>query len=613
MRIRNRLALLAVTAILSVLAVSLASAQNNPVPLINDPLVPTTVAPGGPGFTLTVNGIGFVQGSVVDWNGSPLTTNFVSESQLTATVAPANIAAPGTAAITAVNPGTAVASNIQFLELTNSISSLSLMPSPLAFANLRPLGPRTMVAADFNGDGKLDLAMVAGPYHPSFTFLLVYLGNGDGTFQNPVTYSSGGQTGSAVAAITSGDFNGDGIPDLALVNNNCPPGDYCSTPGSVAIMLGNGDGTFQAPVSFPTDYSPNSVVAADFNGDGHLDLAVANFSAIMYAYPADASIAVLLGNGDGTFQPYVETQEPGAYGPLVAADFNGDGRLDLATLGVVDGGYSNTIFTLLGNGDGTFQPYQLVATGFYARDIAAADVNGDGKMDLVVPNACGNVDACDEYNNVPGSVSVVLGNGDGTFQPNVEYPVGIGPIWGATGDFNGDGRLDIAVGTSDPSGDFLSILAGNGDGTFQPQVTPYLGSYVVNAGVVGDFNGDGLPDVAGSSPVVFLESTLALSTTSLTFGNQTVGTSSQPQASTLNNISTKVPITISGTQVTGTNASDFSVKTTCSKLWAKSACKVNVTFKPTAPGTRTASVVVTDSAVGSPHQITVTGTGRHRK
>jgi FG-GAP-like repeat/Abnormal spindle-like microcephaly-assoc'd, ASPM-SPD-2-Hydin len=419
-----------------------------------------------------------------------------------------------------------------------------------------------------------------------------------------------------------GDFNGDGKPDIAVLlgGGGCP----ADAQGSVAIFLGSGDGTFQQPVVSAVIYVPNSLVAADLNGDGKLDIAITGYANCVGGGSGTAAMAVLLGNGDGTFQPYAEL--PAAYGPigglLVAGDFNGDGIVDLAAQS--GSGQANSALTFLGNGDGTFRPPQASTIGYQPVVFAAADVNGDGKLDLIVPNLCGNVSGCDNSQPSPSSVSVLLGNGDGTFQPNVEYPVGIYATSVAIGDFNGDGKLDLAVGTQcgsdfrcDDFGiDALSLLLGNGDGTFQPQVTPaLLGEFNgIFSLAAGDFNSDGLLDlVMGDGVHVDLQSTLLLPTTSLTFGNQTVGTGSQPQALTLSNVSTKVPITISSAQVTGTNASDFSVKTACSKLWAKSACKVNVTFKPTAPGTRTATVVVTDSAVGSPHQITVTGTGRHRK
>jgi uncharacterized protein (DUF2141 family) len=622
----SRRATLALLLLIVPIAAAPASAQsnNNPVPLIYSPLTPETIAPGSPGLTLTVNGTGFVQSSVVYWNGSPRSTTFVSASQLHTAILKSDLAAAGPASVTVVNSLPGQVSNSVPLQVTNPTSSVSFMSTTLAPANLTSWGQQSSITADFNGDGKLDLANIAGDNALS-TSLVVYLGNGDGTFQNPVTYPITQEASTqSLAALAVGDFSGDGKLDLAIVVNNCSPGSgqYCSALGSVAILLGNGDGTFQQPVNVGTHYAPDSIVAADFNGDGLLDIAVTDSSSLLSGYPANASIAVLLGNGDGSFQPYVEFPAPNAHRGLVAADFNGDGHIDLASLGYPDGSYPNSIYSFLGNGDGTFQPYQVVTTGFYPQAIAVADLNGDGKLDLVVPNYCAKVNQCDYYNNVPGSVSILLGNGDGTFQTNVEYQVGLGPIWVLINDLNGDGKPDLAIGTQcggdltcqNNNGDMLSILFGNGDGTFQPQATPYLGSGAnVQSGVVWDFNGDGLLDFSASSTSVFLESTLALSSTTLTFGNQTVGTGSQPKALTLSNVSTKVPITISAAQVTGTNASDFSLKTTCSKLWARSACKVNVIFKPTAPGTRTATVVVTDSAVGSPHQITVTGSGRHRK
>jgi hypothetical protein len=606
MRNNNQLGLLVLLTVSLAVSVPFASGQNinSPVPLVNDPLVPTTVTPGGPAFTLTANGTGFVQGSVVNWDGSPRTTTYVSGTQLTATILSSDIASSGTASVTVANPSSSAVSNTIFLTITNPTVSTSLMP-PNWVGSYSAIA---MVVADFNGDGKLDSAGITAG------ILSVILGNGDGTFQGPVTYTT--SEGGGNVALVVGDFNGDGKVDIALLLGG--GGCTANSQGNVAIFLGNGDGTFQQPLLSPTNYAPISFVAADLNGDGKLDIAVTGYANCSGGGTGTAAVAVLLGNGDGTFQPYVEL--PPAYGPigglLVAGDFNGDGFLDLFAQSAT----TPTALTLLGNGDGTFQSPQPASIGYQPVAFATADINGDGKLDLIAPNLCGNVSGCDNSQNVPSSVSVLLGNGNGTFQQNVEYTVGIFPIGVGIGDFNGDGKLDLAVGTqcgSDPRCedmgiDGLSVLVGNGDGTFQPQIMPAIPGQLgaIDSMTVGDFNNDGLLDLLAARDVsVNLQSTLLLPATSVTFGRQTVGTSSAPQPSTLNNISTKVPITVSTAQVTGANASDFSVKTTCSKLQPKSTCKVNVTFTPTASGTRTATVLVTDSAVGSPHQIMVTGTG----
>jgi len=593
-RIMFGLCLVILIATFGMITSSRALAQvSNPVPFISQPLVPTTVAPGGSAFTLTVNGAAFVQGSVVNWNGSPRATTFVSQSQLTVAILASDVAAPGTASIAVTNPGVGTVSNTSFLSTTWPVSSVSLVSSPI------PSGSGQAVA-DFNGDGKLDLAGFGNG------FLTVNLGNGDGTFQSSTIYPLAQNDPSTLAV---GDFNGDGKMDIAVAFGvNGPP--YV-----VTVMLGNGDGTFQAPSQAAAiEYNPLSMAAADFNGDGKLDLAVANY---------DRTVSLLQGNGDGTFQPQtVITLGSGFIGEeaIAVGDFNGDGKLDLAVSTVASTvGQTWQILILLGNGDGTFQPPASFPTsGIGLSSIAVADVNGDGKLDLVAASDCQPTDGgCEGLIVTPGAASVLLGNGDGTFQPSVLYTTGFQAQSVAVADINGDGIPDLIVGTrcgDDPQCQFpyqtypISILLGDGDGTFQPQLQPTAG-YVTPLSAIVDLNDDGLLDMIAPSASAVLQSTLLQPTTSLTFASQTVGTSSLPQPSILSNVSTKVPITISSAQVSGTNASDFAVKTTCSKLQPKSACQVSVTFTPTGSGIRTATVLVTDSAVGSPHQITVSGTG----
>jgi hypothetical protein len=314
--------------------------------------------------------------------------------------------------------------------------------------------PMSIAVGDFNGDGIPDLA-VANKGGDDVTALL---GNGDGTFTAMASLATG-----SADSIVVGDFNGDGIPDLVAV------GRY-----GMAVFLGNGDGTFRAAPSSAYDYGGilPSIAVGDFNGDGILDLAGVN--------GGDDSVTVLLGNGDGTFTAMATSPATGGEPVSIAVgDFNGDGIRDLA---VVNEG-SNTVTVLLGNGDGTFTTTAASpATGSSPRYIALGDFNGDGFLDLAVAN-CGS-----------DTVTVLLGNGDGTFQTAVSQAAGSEPISIAVGDFNGDGFLDLAV--ANYGSDTVTMLLGNGDGTFTATATSPATGIGPDSIAVGDFNGDGIPDLA---------------------------------------------------------------------------------------------------------------------
>jgi uncharacterized repeat protein (TIGR01451 family) len=564
-----------------------------PVPLLTQPLVPDVATPGGSGFTLTVNGTGFASGAIVKWNGTSLATTFVSSSQLKATILPADVANDGTASVTVVNPGPGDdTSNVIFFEVTPATPSITLSP-PAAFN--AGSGPSSVAVGDFNGDSKQDLAVVNG----NSNSVSILLGNGDGTFQSHVDYPTGAQPSS----VAIGDFNGDGKLDLAIANQNCPS--FACGPGSISILLGRGDGTFETAMQFSTGPAPHSVALGDFNRDGKLDLVVAN---TFPGSPIPGEISVLLGNGDGTFQPALYYGTGSGTGPAFVAvgDFNHDGKLDLAVAnslcGTTCGNTAGTIIAvLLGNGDGTFLAPVNYTVGSEPISIAVGDFNHDGKLDLAVANDNGS------------NVSILLGNGDGTFQPAVNYSTPFNPVSVAMGDFNGDGKLDLV--TANNPGDDVSVLLGNGDGTFQPAVNYSAGSRP-NSVAIGDFNGDdGRLDLAvadsGSTTVsILLQSpTVSLSNTSLTFAGQVLGTTSAPQTVTLSNTSV-LTLNIGNIAVTGTNATDFGQTHSCGgSLLPGTSCTVTVTFSPTQIGPRTASVTITDNAAGSPQQIGLSGTG----
>jgi hypothetical protein len=295
------------------------------------------------------------------------------------------------------------------------------------------------------------------------------------SFAAPLAFDAGNQPD----AVAVGDFNGDGIPDLAVVNRN---DNSHGDPGSVSVLLGQGDGSFQAPVNYAVGPSPRAVAVGDFNGDGSLDLVVANFGE---SFGAGSSVSVLLGNGDGSFQSAQDFPTQGGSTSVAVGDFNGDGSLDLA----VGNAGNLSVSVLLGNGDGTFQTANDYAQEGRPLSVTVGDFNGDGIPDLAVANS-------HLFGGSPG-VSVLLGNGDGSFQPAGNYSVGGSPTSVAVGDFNGDGIPDLAVATSAQFGGSsgVSVLLGNGDGSFQPAQNFSAG---IDPGsvAVGDFNGDGIPDLA---------------------------------------------------------------------------------------------------------------------
>jgi hypothetical protein len=329
------------------------------------------------------------------------------------------------------------------------------------------LYPGSVAVADVNDDGLLDLVVANG----SINNVSVLLGNGDGTFQAARNFAAGADPD----AVAVGDFNGDGLPDLAVADSGGSSG-YGQ---GVSVLLGNGDGSFQAARTFAAGSLPISVAVADVNGDGLPDLVVAN--------ERSNNVSVLLGNGDGSFQAaqsFAAGTDPTS---VAVGDFNGDGHPDLAVANVL----SNTVSVLLGNGDGSFQAAQSFAAGTDPESVAVGDFSGDGIPDLAV------ADFGDLLGNGAG-VSVLLGNGDGSFQAAKSFAAGTYPVSVAVGDFNGDGLPDLVttnVGTSLPDQGTVSVLLGNGDGSFQAAPRFATGTRPRSV-AVGDFNGDGIPDLA---------------------------------------------------------------------------------------------------------------------
>jgi hypothetical protein len=593
-------AALSVAAIWSLWSPAARASNPVPVPYI-DSISPAAASTGSGSVPLTVTGVNFTASSVIQvtldgaTTSTPLTTAFVSATQLTATLPTSETTKDGTAFVTVVN-GTGLVSNVVEFPITYPTSFLTFReieqdPS----GGNHPYTPP--VVADFNNDGIPDIA-VSYDGSPGTYGVSVFFGTGGGSFKGALNL----QTGNLPEGLAVGDFNGDGNMDLAVANTQ---------DASITILLGNGDETFQPgiTVSLAAGSHPYLVAAGDFNGDGLLDLAVACTGPV----GGPGFVTVLLGTSTpGSFEAPVNYGTIGHPAGLAVADFDLNGTLDLAVSDAANG----EVWILSGNGDGTFS--SGTGTAFPTQTgpggIVAADFNNDGKTDLAVAYpAASQLSVLINDNEIPGTLA---------FKAQQPYDTGGPGDFVAAADLNGDGFVDLVA----PNASFntVSTLLGNGDGTFQSYK-----NFIVDAGfnsVIGvaaaDFNADGRTDLTFTA--VQQESGLAVvsvllqapqmtpSPTSLSFGNQLKGTQSTAQTVTLTNTG-GAPLTFYS--IKSTDQTDFPQTNNCplnpNVLENGASCTVNVTFAPSTSGSLSGQLSIADNVTGisNPQTVSLSGTG----
>ena len=448
--------------VLAIATLTALAAAQNPVPQIVGPVKPMAIPPGSPAFTLSVFGANFVSGAVVNWNYQARATTFVSAHELQVQILATDVTKNTAGMISVTNPSGGGNSSASWAQVEVHVPTSSVAVN--AF-KAYPYGYWQVMPADFNHDTILD---VVAEYGGDLGY---YYGVGNGTFHFG---SIAGRAQASPNQAVYGDFNGDGNLDVGVIQ-----GVGQNTPTQMAVMLGDGKGKFTVGPRLKDFSGLSQVVVGDFNQDGKLDLAV---------HGKFQHLSMFLGNGDGTFQPAKNISNSMQFTEMLTGDFNGDGKLDLVLLAWgINQGVGIGVYLLLGNGDGTFQPLQTVATQStdlpcgLQYSLQVSDFNGDGKLDIAY---------CTYYS---GQIGILLGNGDGTFQAPVFY-AGPDDIYSyAIGDINSDGKPDLLVSQyGSVKNQFVTYL-GNGDGTFQsPQSMDSL--WAEEGLTIGDFNSDGLLD-----------------------------------------------------------------------------------------------------------------------
>jgi hypothetical protein len=439
---------------------------------------------------------------------------------------------------------------------------ISFLP-PVSYMQTAASG---LTAADLDADGNLDL--LVGDIGNGGRLSVLY-GRGDGTFEPPVQMHLDNGYQLALGSnnqMVAADVNRDGVPDLIVAD---------SPAGKVLVFINEGHRTFAAPVGYPTAVGPLAITTADFNGDGWLDMAVSNH--------ASGNLSVLLNRGDGTFQPAVSYPVGGNCGGVSSADLNGDGKIDLAVSTIV----GNTVVVFLGDGTGKFTPAGSYSVGAAPGHVIIDDFDGDGKPDIATDDWFGN------------TVSLLRGDGTGKFSPAVQYPTG-----GYTGvmgsaDRDGDGSPDLvcALGGSTYAGALLN----DGTGMFLPSMLLPAGGQDTRTLAVGDFNNDGRPDIAVGNQSSFTVSILINNTPRPTPAIRSVAVSPSSVIGGCDTMSGVVTLTdpapAGGTVVTLTST-DPAVLVPSSVKVSEGATRVS--FTPTlSPVTTTATGTITARYQGS--------------
>lgn len=470
---------------------------------------------------------------------------------------------------------------VVLVSLSLVLSQISASAQSASFTRTDyPILGNNHIVADLNSDGIPDLAGTG------LNSASVMLGNGDGTFRAKVNYPAGGQT----QDLAAGDFNGDGRVDLVVSLNDLA--------FSLSLLTGNGDGTFNAPVNFENtaaqEDSP-SVVATDLDNDGRLDVVLAHAIACFISpCVAARTITVMLGFGDGTFQLPFDIDVGTGMSRIVVGDFNRDGIKDLGIAGD-----NSQVYTLLGVGNGTFlkQPtITLTADTLFVdgTDIDVADLNGDTIQDLVVAIPTNG-----------SRTAILLGNGDGTFQPaRILTEPGLRvPQFQVIADFNRDGFQDLALALANGTNGLFEILNGNGDGTFESprlyMAPPPLSSVGGGTLATGDFNRDGRPDIA--LPIIGANPALAglVNSTGAVIVAPAYGSVTATPSTVVGGASTEIRITLTPGAVAPSNGFSFSVSSSNSNVLQVPA---NV-FMPA--GTSSVRFIATTRNVTSTQNITI--------